>query len=117
MNAVVLASGWVEGGRGGAPRLGPLLDGRGNQSAVSAMRSLVVNADRFNALPSGVLTAPNKHGKGVSQVGAMVGELNQTMQQSAALAVLQTAAAASATKDQALGLAAEVARSKLPVAG
>lgn len=115
-NAVVVANGWVEGGRGGTSRLGPLLDGRGVQSTVSAMQSLAVDADRFNALPSEVLTAPDEQGKVVAQVGATVGGIDQTTQQSAALAERRSAAA-SALADQALGLAAEFASRKLPLAG
>ena len=50
---------------------------------------------------------------GVAQVGSAVNDLDRMTQQNAAL-VEQTAAAASALKDQALGLATEVARFKLP---
>ena len=85
------------------------------RGAGGAMQELVGNADRINALLSDIATASNEQSKGVAQVGASVSQLDQMTQQNAAL-VEQTAAAASALKDQALGLAAEVASFKLPVA-
>ena len=79
------------------------------------MQELVETARRMNDLLSEISTAASEQSNGVSQVGTAVNELDQMTQQNAAL-VEQTAAAASALKDQAIGLAGEVSRFKLPVA-
>ncbi|MBC7705154.1 MAG: hypothetical protein H7274_14585 [Rhodoferax sp.] len=77
------------------------------------MQELVVNARRMNDLLAEISTADSEQSSGVSQVGAAVNELDRMTQQNAAL-VEETAAAASALKDQAIGLANEVDRFKLP---
>ncbi len=81
--------------------------------AGDAMQELVGNANRMHDLLSEISTASAEQSKGVAQVGASVSELDRMTQQNAAL-VEQTAAAASALKDQAIGLATEVARFRLP---
>jgi methyl-accepting chemotaxis protein len=77
------------------------------------MQELVVNARRMNDLLAEISSAASEQSNGVSQVGSAVNELDRMTQQNAAL-VEQTAAAASALKDQAIGLAGEVDRFKLP---
>ena len=83
------------------------------QGAGSAMQELVGNATRMNQLLSDISTAASEQSKGVAQVGASVTELDRMTQQNAAL-VEQTAAAATALNEQALGLAREVASFRLP---
>jgi methyl-accepting chemotaxis protein len=68
----------------------------------------------MNDLLSEISTAASEQSNGVSQVGSAVNELDRMTQQNAAL-VEQTAAAASALKDQAIGLAGEVDKFRLPV--
>ncbi len=80
------------------------------------MQELVANARRMNGLLSEISTAASEQSKGVSLVGSAVNELDRMTQQNATL-VEQTAAAASALKDQALGLAGEVDKFKLPAQG
>ena len=77
------------------------------------MQELVANARRMNDLLAEISTAASEQSSGVSQVGSAVNELDRMTQQNAAL-VEETAAAASALKDQAIGLANEVDRFKLP---
>lgn len=57
--------------------------------------------------------ATSEQSSGISQVGSAVSELDRMTQQNAAL-VEQTAAAASGLKDQAMSLATEVDRFRLP---
>ena len=83
------------------------------QGAGGAMQELVCNASRMTDLLSEISTASHEQSKGVTQVGASVSELDLMTQQNAAL-VEETAAAASALKDQALNLAQDVARFRLP---
>jgi methyl-accepting chemotaxis protein len=77
------------------------------------MQELLANARRMNDLLGEISNAASEQSDGVSQVGSAVSELDRMTQQNAAL-VEQTAAAASALKDQAIGLASEVDRFKLP---
>jgi len=84
------------------------------KGAGDAMQGLVANARRMNDLLSEISTAASEQSSGVSQVGSAVNELDRMTQQNAAL-VEETAAAASALKDQAFALAHEVDRFKLPV--
>ena len=86
---------------------------RAVQGAGSTMRELVSNAQRMNGLLSEIASAATEQSHGVEQVGIAVNGLDRMTQQNAAL-VEQTAAAAAALKDQAFGLAEEVARFKLP---
>ena len=83
------------------------------KDAGGTMQELVVNARRMSDLLAEISTAASEQSSGVSQVGAAVNELDRMTQQNAAL-VEETAAAASALKDQAIGLANEVDRFKLP---
>jgi methyl-accepting chemotaxis protein len=83
------------------------------RGAGDTMQELVANARRMNDLLSAISTAASEQSTGVSQVGAAVNELDRMTQQNAAL-VEETAAAASALKEQAIGLADEVDRFKLP---
>jgi methyl-accepting chemotaxis protein len=83
------------------------------QGAGDTMQELVANARRMNDLLSEISTAASEQSNGVAQVGVAVNDLDRMTQQNAAL-VEQTAAAASALKDQAVGLATEVARFRLP---
>ena len=85
------------------------------QGAGSTMRELVDNARRINGLLADIASAATEQSEGVEQVGAAVNGLDRMTQQNAAL-VEQTAAAASALKVQAQGLAGEVARFKMPQA-
>ena len=84
------------------------------KGAGETMQELVVNARRMNDLLAEISTAASEQSNGVAQVGAAVNELDRMTQQNAAL-VEQTAAAASALKDQAVGLAGEVAKFRMPV--
>ena len=70
-------------------------------------------ARRVDQLLGEVATGAREQNLGIGQIGQAVQELDRMTQQNAAL-VEQTAAAASALKDQALGLATEVARFRLP---
>jgi len=86
------------------------------RGAGDTMQELVANARRMNDLLSEISTAASEQSNGVSLVGSAVSELDRMTQQNAAL-VEQTAAAASALKDQALGLASEVDKFRLPAQG
>ena len=83
------------------------------KGAGDTMRELVVNAGRMNDLLRAISTAATEQSSGVSQVGTAVTDLDRMTQQNAAL-VEQTAASASALRDQAIGLAREVSRFRLP---
>ncbi|MBC7480548.1 MAG: hypothetical protein H7337_01200 [Rhizobacter sp.] len=83
------------------------------KGAGETMQELVVNAKRMNDLLADISTAASEQSNGVAQVGTAVNELDRMTQQNAAL-VEQTAAAASALKDQAVGLAGEVSKFRMP---
>ena len=83
------------------------------RGAGDTMQELVANARRMNDLLADISTAASEQSSGVSQVGSAVNELDRMTQQNAAL-VQETAAASSALRDQAIGLANEVDRFKLP---
>jgi methyl-accepting chemotaxis protein len=83
------------------------------RGAGDTMSELVGNAKRMNELLGDISTAAAEQSDGVAQVGAAVSDLDQMTQQNAAL-VEQTAAAASSLKDQALHLATQVDKFKLP---
>ena len=83
------------------------------QGAGDTMQELVANARRMNDLLAEISTAASEQSSGIAQVGVAVNDLDRMTQQNAAL-VEQTAAAASALKDQAVGLAGEVAKFKMP---
>jgi len=86
------------------------------RGAGGTMQELVGNARRMNDLLAQISNAASEQSSGVGQVGSAVQDLDRMTQQNAAL-VEQTAAAASALKDQALNLATEVTRFKLPAHG
>ncbi|MFN6993371.1 MAG: methyl-accepting chemotaxis protein [Aquincola tertiaricarbonis] len=77
------------------------------------MGELVDTAGRMRQLMTEVLTGTEQQSAGVAQVGVALQTLDQQTQQNAAL-VEQTAAAASTLRDQAMALAARVARFRLP---
>ncbi|MFG6433418.1 methyl-accepting chemotaxis protein [Roseateles sp. LYH14W] len=83
------------------------------REAGSTISDIVTSADHINALLAQIATGSNEQSQGIGQVGSAVQELDRATQQNAAM-VEQTAAAASALRDQAQDLAAEVARFKLP---
>lgn len=70
-------------------------------------------AERINGLLNQIAQGAQEQSKGIGQVGNSVQELDRATQQNAAM-VEQTAAAASSLRDQAQGLAEEVARFKMP---
>ncbi len=80
--------------------------------AGETMRELQDNAVRMNSLLSEISTAATEQSEGVGQVGAAVNELDRMTQQNAAL-VEETATAAAALRDEALGMAEQVAAFKL----
>ncbi len=86
------------------------------QGAGTSMERLVSNARRMNDLLAEISTGTSEQNAGVQQVGIAVSELDRMTQQNAAL-VEQTAAASESLKEQALGLAAEVAQFRLPADG
>ncbi len=77
------------------------------------MQELVVNAKRMNDLLAAISTAASEQSNGVAQVGTAVSDLDRMTQQNVAQ-VEQTAAAAAALKDQAVSLAGEVAKFRMP---
>ena len=83
------------------------------RGAGTTMTELVGNASHMNALLVEISAAASEQSKGVGQIGSAVTELDQMTQQNAAL-VEETAAAASSLRDQAVDLAGEVAKFKLP---
>ncbi|MBT9487403.1 MAG: cache domain-containing protein [Rubrivivax sp.] len=81
--------------------------------AGTAIENIVASSTRVNALLGDVSTGTREQSSGIGEVGGAVQELDRMTQQNAAL-VEQTAAAASAMRDQADTLAREVARFQLP---
>lgn len=77
------------------------------------MAGIVSASQRVNGLLGEIATGTREQSQGIGQIGQAVNELDRMTQQNAAL-VEQTAAAASAMKEQALALAHEVGRFKLP---
>jgi methyl-accepting chemotaxis protein len=80
------------------------------------MEDIVASSQRVDQLLGDVAHGAREQSLGVGQIGAAVQDLDRMTQQNAAL-VEQTAAAATAMKDQAHALAEEVARFKLPAGG
>ena len=85
------------------------------QQAGQTIGDMVGTTQRVNQLLAEVATGAREQTQGVSQSARAVQDLDTATQQNAAL-VEQTAAAASSLNDQAHGLAAEVARFRLPEA-
>ena len=82
-------------------------------TAGERMGEIVAASQRVSGLLSNIAEGSREQSQGVAQIGQAVNELDHMTQQNAAL-VEQTAAAAEAMKDQALTLAQEVDRFKLP---
>jgi len=88
--------------------------GTGIVSAAGAtIEEIVCSSQRVNKLLDEVATGAREQSIGIGQIGQAVQELDRMTQQNAAL-VEQTAAAASAMKDQAFRLEEEVSRFKMP---
>jgi methyl-accepting chemotaxis protein len=83
------------------------------REAGATISEIVSGAQRVNQLLSEIATGSREQSQGVGQVGEAVQELDRSTQQNAAM-VEETAGAAAAMKSQALALASEVARFKLP---
>ena len=83
------------------------------RQAGTKIQDIVVSSRRVDQLLGEVAVGAREQSQGVSQIGVAVVELDRMTQQNAAL-VEETAAASEAMKDQALGLAQEVARFRLP---
>jgi methyl-accepting chemotaxis protein len=83
------------------------------RGAGATMEQIVASSQRVDQLLGEVATGAREQSLGVAQIGQAVQELDRMTQQNAAL-VEQTAAAASAMKDQAHTLVDEVARFKTP---
>ena len=81
--------------------------------AGSAIQGIVDSARRVNVLLGEISVGAREQAQGVGQVGQALQELDRMTQQNAAL-VEQTAAAASAMRDQATQLAGQVSRFRLP---
>jgi methyl-accepting chemotaxis protein len=86
------------------------------QQAGSTMQTLVGNAGQVNALLATIATGIDEQARGVAETTGAVQDLDRSTQQNAAL-VEQSAAAASALKDQAQALVQRVARFRLQPAG
>ena len=85
------------------------------QRAGATIEDIVGSSQQVKDLLNQIARGSREQSEGIGQIGQSVQELDQMTQQNAAL-VEQTAAAAGTLKDQAQGLAAEVARFKLPAA-
>ncbi|WP_367850235.1 methyl-accepting chemotaxis protein [Rhodoferax sp. WC2427] len=83
------------------------------RDAGSAITDIVTSAQRISGLLNEIAMGSQEQSQGVAQVGSAVQELDRATQQNAAM-VEETAAAAGALRDQAQGLAEEVARFKVP---
>ena len=83
------------------------------RKAGATIEDIVTSSQRVNQLLGEVATGAREQSVGIGQIGEAVQELDRMTQQNAAL-VEETAAAATAMKDQAHGLSEEVARFKMP---
>ena len=83
------------------------------RGAGATIEQIVASSQKVDRLLGEVSTGAREQSLGVGQIGQAVQELDRMTQQNAAL-VEQTAAAATAMKDQAHTLAEEVARFKMP---
>jgi methyl-accepting chemotaxis protein len=83
------------------------------RKAGATIDEIVGSSQRVDQLLGEISTSAREQSLGVGQIGQAVTELDRMTQQNAAL-VEQTAAAASAMKDQATSLANEVARFRIP---
>jgi len=76
---------------------------------------IVGSSQRVDQLLGSVATGAREQSAGIAQIGHAVQELDRMTQQNAAM-VEETATAAAAMKDQAMTLAQEVARFRMPAA-
>ena len=83
------------------------------RKAGSAIGEIVDSSQRVDQLLDEIATGAREQSAGIAQIGQAVQELDRVTQQNAAL-VHQTAAASASMKDQALQLAGEVSRFRLP---
>lgn len=83
------------------------------RGARTTIEEIVASSQRVDRLLDEVATGAREQSLGVGQIGQAVQELDRMTQQNAAM-VEQTAAAASAMKEQAHTLAEEVARFRIP---
>ncbi len=83
------------------------------QSAGETMQSVVSGAEQISQLLHQIATGATEQSQGIAQVGQAVQELDRATQQNAAM-VEQTAAGASALKDEAQALSQEVSTFQLP---
>lgn len=83
------------------------------REAGSTMQEIVHSAQRVNELLSYIATGAVEQSQGIGQVSEAVQELDRATQQNAAL-VEETAAGATALREQAARLAREVARFQVP---
>ncbi|MFM9915885.1 MAG: methyl-accepting chemotaxis protein [Rhizobacter sp.] len=86
---------------------------RAVQGAGVTMDEIVANARKMNELLSGIAVSTSEQSAGVTQVSTSVQELDRGTQQNSAL-VEKTAAASNSLKSQALLLAEEVKKFRLP---
>ncbi len=83
------------------------------RNAGTTIENIVTSSKRVNDLLSEIAIGAREQTAGIGQIGQAVNELDRMTQQNAAL-VEQTAGAASAMNGQALTLAGQVARFKMP---
>ncbi len=83
------------------------------REAGAAMTDIVNSANQINTLLGQIAMGSREQSQGIAQVGTAVQELDRATQQNAAM-VEETAAAATSLRDQAKGLATEVARFRIP---
>ncbi|RZL33561.1 MAG: hypothetical protein EOP35_17580 [Rubrivivax sp.] len=83
------------------------------RQAGSTMQEIVGSARRINTLLGEISRGAQEQNEGIGQIGSSVQELDRATQQNAAM-VEETAAAAASLRDQAHGLADEVARFRMP---
>ena len=83
------------------------------RQAGESMSGIVSSASRMNQLLTEIATGADQQSEGIHQVSQAVQELDQATQQNAAM-VEETAAAAASLRTQAVDLAQQVARFKLP---
>jgi methyl-accepting chemotaxis protein len=81
--------------------------------AARTIEGLQASAQRIDVLLGGITTGTSEQSQGVAQVGSAIQQLDQATQQNAAL-VEQSSAAAESLREQAIALAKDVGRFRLP---
>ncbi len=81
--------------------------------AARTIEELMGSARRIDALLGGITTGTSEQAQGVAQVGSAIQQLDHATQQNAAL-VEESSAAAESLREQAIALAKEVGRFRLP---